>query len=135
MTEIEVAGNSYRVGSMPALTQLHVGRRLLPALVAIGIRAEDLSKQDKVGMADFMEPAIKLMGSMSDEDVNYVLFRCLAVVTRREGERYAPTVKGERLMYEDIDMPSMIRLTAAVLQENLGGFFALLPVVKPSQEG
>lgn len=134
MQEIEVSGNSYRIGSMPALTQLHVGRRLLPALVAIGVRAEDLSKQEKVGMVDFMEPAIKLMGSMSDEDVNYVLFRCLAVVTRREGERYAPIVKGERLMYEDIDMPSMIRLTAAVLQENLGGFFALLPVVKPSQE-
>lgn len=134
MSELEVLGAFYKVGKMNALTQLHVGRRLLPALVAVGIKAEDLGKRDSVGLVDFMEPAVRLMGSMSDEDVNYVLFRCLAAVTRKSGERYAPVVNGERLMFEDIDMPSMVRLCAAVLQENLGGFFALLPVGKPSPE-
>lgn len=135
MAEVEVNGALYRVGKMNALHQLHVGRRLLPALVAVGIRAEDLGKRGSAGMVDFMEPAVKLMGSMSDEDVNYVLFKCLAVVTRKQGsgERWAPIVNGERMMFEDIDMPSMVRLTASVLQENLGGFFALLPAVNPSQ--
>ncbi len=132
MAELEVLGAIYRVGKMNALIQLHVGRRLLPALIAVGIRAEDLGKKEGVGFVDFMEPAVKIMGSMSDEDVNYVLFKSLAVVTRQQGERWAPIVNGERLMFEDIDMPSMVRLTVAVLQENLGGFFALLPVVKPS---
>ncbi len=134
MSELEVLGATYRIGKMNALTQLHVGRRLLPALIAVGIRAEDLGRKEGVGIVDFMEPAVKLMGSMKDEDVNYVLFKCLAAVTRQQGERWAQIVNGERMMFEDIDMPSMVRLTAAVLQENLGGFFALLPVVKPSQE-
>lgn len=133
MAEIEVLGATYRIGKMNALTQLHVGRRLLPALIAVGIKAEDLGQRSNVGIVDFMEPAVKLMGSMSDADVNYVLFRCLDAVSRKSGDRFAPIVNGERLMFEDIDMPSMVRLTAAVLQENLGGFFALLPDVKPSQ--
>jgi hypothetical protein len=134
MTEIEVGGATYQVGKINALTQLHVGRRLLPAFVAVGIKAEDLGTRSHVGVADFMEPAVKLMGSMSDEDVNYVLFRCLAAVKRKQGDRWAQITTGERLMFEDIDMPSMVRLTAAVLQENLSGFFALLPAGKLSQE-
>lgn len=135
MADIEVLGATYRVGKMNALTQLHIGRRLLPALVAVGVRAEDLGKAGSpAGLADLMEPAVKLMGSMTDEDVNYVLFKSLACVTRRQGERFAQIVVGERMVFEDIDMPSMIRLTGAVLQENLGGFFALLPVVKLSPE-
>jgi hypothetical protein len=32
-----------------------------------------------------------------------------------------------KLQFEDIDLPVMMRLAAAVVQENLGGFFALLP--------
>lgn len=136
MADIEVLGQTYRIGKMNALTQLHIGRRLLPALVAVGIRAEDIAKsQSSAGLADLMEPAVKLMGSMTDEDVNYVLFKSLACVTRQVGERFANIINGERMMYDDIDMPAMVRLTGAVLQENLGGFFALLPVVKPSPEG
>lgn len=133
MAELDLMGTMFRIGRMNALTQLHVGRRLLPALVAVGIRAEDLGKRGGASMVDIMEPAVKLMGSMSDEDVNYVLFRCLAAVTRQSGERWAPIVNGDRMMFEDIDMPCMVRLTAAVLQENLEGFFALLPAAKPSQ--
>jgi hypothetical protein len=133
MSELEVSGAVYRVGKINALTQLHIGRRLLPALVAVGVKAEDLSRSGGVAaMADFMEPAVKIMGAMSDEDVNYVLFGALAAVSRKQGERWAPITSGPRLIFEDIDMPSMVRLTAAVLLENLGGFFALLPVVRPS---
>lgn len=132
MTDIQVAGATYRIGKMNALTQLHITRRLLPALVAVGIRAEDLKQKSVAGFADLMEPAVKLMGQMSDEDVNYVLFRSLACATRQQGERFAPIVNGERLMFEDIDMPTMVRVTVAVIQENVGSFFALLPGVNPS---
>ena len=131
--ELEVTGATYQIGKVSALVQLHVGRRLLPALVAVGMRAEDLGRSGgESGMANFMEPAIKIMGSMTDEDVNYVLFNCLAAVKRKQGERWANIVNGNRLMFEDIDMPSMVRLTAAVLQENLGGFFALFSVGRAS---
>lgn len=134
MNTLDIGGVVYQIGKMNALNQLHVGRRLLPALVAVGIRAEDLQKKGDISMVDFMEPAVKLMGTMRDEDVNYVLFRCLAVVQRKQGDRFAPITAGERMMFEDIDMPTMVRLVGAVLQENLGGFFALLPGGKLSPE-
>ncbi len=130
-TELELLGVKYRIGKMNALTQLHVGRRLLPALVAVGIKASDLAEADAT-LVDVMEPAVKLIGKMEDTDVNYVLFKALACVTRQQGERYAPIISGEHMLFQDIDMPTMIRLTVAVLQENLAGFFALLPGVKPS---
>jgi hypothetical protein len=134
-TELEVLGSTYRLGKIPALTQLHIMRRLLPALVAVGIRAEDLAKREGgAGFVDLMEPAVKIMGSMTDQDVNYVLFELLGAVTRKQGERFAAITNGQRLMFEDIDMPAMVRLAGGVLQENLGGFFALLPAGKLSPE-
>lgn len=139
MTTLEVAGVKYRIDALSALTQLHIGRRILPALVATGIRATELARLpkeegDEVGFAHLMEPAVKIMGHMSDEDVDYVLFACLAVVKRQQGERFAPVVNGKHLVFEDIEMPMMVRLAAAVIQENMGGFFALLPGVSPSPE-
>jgi len=134
-TTLEVAGQTYRVDKMAALTQLHIGRRLLPALIAVGIRAEELANMKEGeggGFAHLMEPAVKIMGVMTDEDVNYVLFKSLQCIRRKQDERYAPVVAGERLIFEDIEMPIMVRLVAAVIQENMGGFFALLPGVSPS---
>lgn len=138
LVTLKVLEVEYRIDKLPALTQLHVSRRILPALVATGIRATELAKlpdDEDPGFAHLMEPAVKIMGIMSDEDVDYVLFNCLSAVRRKQGtDRWAPIVNGKHLIFQDIEMPSMIRLAAAVIQENLGGFFALLPGVNLSPE-
>jgi hypothetical protein len=67
---------------------------------------------------------------MTDEDVEYIIFTCLSVVQRQQPDgRYqgVANLQARSLQFQDIDLPVMMRLAAAVVQENLGGFFALLP--------
>ena len=67
------------------------------------------------------------MSKMSDDEVNYLLRLCLGVVSRQSGEKWARVMIDTNLMFADIEMPHLLRLTIAVIQENLGGFFGMLP--------
>ena len=80
------------------------------------------------GMESFMPilaPISEVVGSMSDEDANYIIFSCLSVVKRQSDTGgFSPVVAGNnQLMFQDIDMITMLRLSVEVIRENLRGFF------------
>lgn len=123
--EFEVAGHTYTVGKLNALTQFHVSRRLAPILAAMGVSLQSLQagvQRDLSDFASLLEPVTEMMAKMPEEDVNYVIFTCLGVVKRKVGERWAPVANGASLMYEDIDMLAMLRLVVEVVRSNLGAF-------------
>lgn len=124
-TEIEVAGQTYRIGKLNAIQQFHVSRRLGPVMAAVGISLQSLSAGMLADLSDFsaiIGPATEVMSKMTDEETNYIIFTCLGCVGRQEEARWAPVVQGSNFMYQDIDMPVMIRLVVAVLQDNIGNF-------------
>jgi hypothetical protein len=130
MSEITIAGAHYRTGKLNPLVQLHIARRLAPVFAAMGLRAQDLKLQEGTSLGDFLEPIAAIAAKMPDEDVDYIIYACLNVVSRRQdGDRYQQVLLygSKKMQFEDIDLPVMMRLAAAVVQENLGGFFALLP--------
>lgn len=129
MSEITIGDATYRTGKLSPIIQLHIARRLAPAFAAMGLRAADLKEQKDVSLGDFLEPIAAIASKMTDEDVEYVIFACLNVISRKQGDRWQQVLLNgsKKLQFEDIDMPLMMRLAAAVVQENLGGFFALLP--------
>lgn len=127
---IEVGGHKYQCGSLPAMQQFHVVRRLGPALVIAGVSVEmlrkgvTLSSEEIVGVAG---PVIMAIGQMKDEDADYVIYTCLGVVKRQSGNAWAPVAANDsgakgRLMFEDIDLVMMLRLVGEVLMVNLGNF-------------
>lgn len=125
MKQINLNGINYQIGKLDALTQFHVTRRLLPILATAGIGVSQLKGMKTV--EDFMPllgPITAIVASMSDEDSNYVIFTCLSVVKRQvTAESWANLTTPERkLMYQDLDMVMMLRLTFEVLRENLMGF-------------
>jgi hypothetical protein len=135
--DLTIDEREYRVKKLDAIKQFHISRRLLPILSTLGISLETIeqaAKTEAKTMAAFMpalEPVSKVLAAMSDEDANYIIFTCLSVVSRNEGEgRFASVSTGNRMMFEDIDMPIMIRLVVEVLKENLMGFFAGLGASK-----
>lgn len=152
MKEVTVGIHSYRIGELDAFDQFHVQRRLTPVMLAIGGSFIDLARKDEPapaedqapapqpaaepkfdpedarGMLDFMAPAMEVVARMSDEDTNYILMKCLKVVHRREGDRWASLLNANgKLQYQDLKMHDMVRLTVEVVKENLGDFFSLLP--------
>lgn len=133
MNEIEVGGNTYRIGRIDAFKQFHIARRIAPALTAAGESVNELvglgkSMSDDDSLFHVLAKVSEVMARMPDDDVNYVIHTCLGVASRRQqDERYANVMRGNQLMFQDLDMPSMIQVTLAVLRENMGGFFQMLP--------
>lgn len=123
---VEIKGATYQIGRMPPITQFHISRRLGPMLAVLGISLSQLENGAKKTVLDFapmLGPVMDIMSKMSNEDSEFIIFTCLAVVKRDQGEgRFAPITKGTAMMFDDIDMPAMLRLVVEVLRTNLGGF-------------
>ena len=130
--QVEVFGQTYSIGRMDAMKELHVSRRLAPLMAGFGASAFSLVQQGKEtiddgAMLQVFGPVVDALSKMKDDDVEYIIRTCLAVVKRKEGERWVPVQNGTQLQYQDITMQGMMRLTIEVIQERLGGFFGLLP--------
>lgn len=126
-TELPVGEDLYQIGRLSALSQFHVTRRVAPILANMGVSVIDslrvsgkLSDDDMVAV---MGTAADVVSKMSDADVNYVIFTCLAVVRKKQENVWAAVVNGQQFMFQDMDMQLMMRLTVAVLKENLSSFF------------
>lgn len=142
-TTIEINGVVYRTyRRLSALQQFHVSRRLAPILAVVGIKAADLSRaaaQDGADLSSFMgmlPHMAEVLSKMPDDEAEYIIFTCLAVVQRQQGEdmwaAVTPPDGSHQLMFSDMEMDAMVRLVVAVVQENLAGFLPGLGGATPS---
>lgn len=125
---VEIKGASYSIGRLSAKKQFHVSRRLGPFLgdVMPKIKALLKGKGEVLDRAIELVPQIiKTLASMSDEDCDFIIDSCLAVVKLKEETGWHPVLTPNGvLMYSDrIDMLVMLELTAEVVQANLLKFF------------
>jgi len=128
MTEIEVNGNTYRIGKLSALNQFHLARKLSPAIASLGGAVSSLSSSEAPLAQDqwllaALEPVSRVVAAMPEADVNYVISLSLSVVQRQDDSRWAQVQKNGQMMYADIEMSTMFRLVVEVTKENLGSFF------------
>lgn len=129
--EFTHAGHNYKAGKLDAMRQFHVMRRLaplLPELAGAGIRPGG----DPMTV---LEPLARIVSTMTDADVEYVLHSCLAVVDRQQtGGAWAKVQASPGvLQFQDIDMTAMLAIAWQVLQHNMSGFFAGLPQGLPGE--
>jgi hypothetical protein len=138
MQELEVDGIKYRTGGkLSAFEQFHVFRKLTPVISGLiesfSTHKTAREKAGPNGEAEAIDkefwsavgPVAKAISEMSKEDSEYVLQTCLKAV-----QRFAPpnswvnlTTPQGHMMFEDVDLGSMLQLTYAVLEDNLGNFF------------
>lgn len=143
-TEFQIGPHTYRAGKLDAITQFHVMRRLGTVASSFGSALEAVNKAGgfQALMAGkgpepltLVEPILSAIGHMSDDDSNYVINKCLAVVSRRlEGDKgWARVLIGNgQLMYQDLDMAALMQIVWKVLESSLSSFLAVLPL--PSRE-
>lgn len=80
--------------------------------------------------------AVTALAQMKDEDVDYVLDACLAVVARRQdtpgGVVFADVMPRPGVcMFSDITADEMMQLAVAVVQDSSGSFFT---IAQPASE-
>ena len=128
MSEIAIGGNDYRLLKMPTRVQFNVARRLAPVVMHMRGALTATPADAAVDQAVFLgalEPLVQAIGGLADDVCDYVLDNCLAAVRRVDGRVLAPVwnAQAKVMQFDDITMPEMLQLTAAVLKDNLGGFF------------
>jgi hypothetical protein len=123
--DFQVGEHTYRAGRLIARTQFHVVRRLGTVVSAFGAVLPFLKGSAPIAV---VEPLLKAIGEMKEEDADYVLSKCLAVVQRVTPEGAFPIQAGnDRLTYEDISMPEMVQIVWHVLESNLKSFSSAFP--------
>lgn len=140
--EFELEGRTYRVGKIDARAQFHIVRRLAPVLgelagalqgriTAPAVESDDEAKKAKTAKAavEALPPIANAISRLSDSEADYVIFGLLKVVVRKQdqGLGWGPVTTGEQLMYDDINMTTMLKLAWKALSFNMSGFFNALP--------
>jgi hypothetical protein len=132
--ELEIKGEMYRTEKLDTFVAFHIGRRLMPAYFALGAGAVKAlangAELDALPL-EAMAPIVDVMATMKNEDSQYIMDQCLAVVHRQSGQGWQRvTAANGKLQFEDIRLPIMLQLVATVIRENLNDFFPAAPTDK-----
>jgi hypothetical protein len=126
--EFEVAGKRYRAKTLSGKAQFHITRRLAPVLSslkdliggggAIGA-LEDTEGAQAAAVIGAASPFLEAIAKMSDEDVDYIIDRCLEVTWRldeRGGAQSMWNTAARRPMFDDLSMMEMLGIVWSVIQ-------------------
>lgn len=70
------------------------------------------------------------LSSLTEDDTNAIIHPCLAVVSRKHMGGWTPVFNSGQLVFDDIDLLTMLQLVARVVADSLGNF---LPVSLTSE--
>ena len=133
---ITIGEHDYTIGRLNALDQFHVSRKIAPIIptlmpiiseVAKGdlskiIESIELGDNNELGslepLAQALEPFMEAFAKMPEEDVNYIIHKCLSVVKRGS----SVVCRGQSIMFDDLDMGQILPLVVAVIRVSLSNF-------------
>lgn len=130
--EFELKGIQYRVAKLSVFEQLKVSRKLLPLLAGLlsdidGIKSAAAEGNLYQALEKALPTIAQALADMSEEDTNAILHPCLSVVSRRQGKGWAPVFSQDMLMFDDLDLMTLLQLVARVVGDSLGSFLPELP--------
>jgi hypothetical protein len=101
---------------MPIITEVAKGD------LSKAIESIELGDNNELGslepLAQALEPFMEAFAKMPEDDVNYVIHKCLSVVKRSS----SVVCRGQTIMFDDLDMGQILPLVVAVIRVSLGNF-------------
>jgi len=130
--DFEIKGVQYRTAKLSVFDQLKVSRKLLPILAGMladfqGIKAAAEGGDVYKAMETALPKIADSLAGMSEEDTNAIIFPCLSVVSRQNGKSWSPVMSQGTLMFDDIDLMSMLQMVGRVVGDSLGNFLPAPP--------
>jgi len=130
--EFEIKGVNYRASKLSVFDQLKVSRKLLPVLAGMlgdfqGIKAAAQGGDVNKAIQSALPKVADSLAEMSEEDTNAIIFPCLSVVARQNGKVWAPVMVQGELMFDDIDLMSVLQIVGRVVGDSLGNFLPAAP--------
>lgn len=114
MKEFKVGEHTYSAMRLDAFTQLHIGRRLAPALANVTAESGSL-----VSILD-------ALGAASQADVDFIIKAAVKVVKRQSGNGWAPIYNdsADRMAFEDINGAQLVEIAAVAIKDDIAPFFS-----------
>ncbi|CAB4149543.1 hypothetical protein UFOVP558_7 [uncultured Caudovirales phage] len=138
--DFQIGERHFKLSKINALKQYHIVRRIAPILGDILPSIKDvagamkdqakLTEQEKFDQIAVMAgPLFSGMAKLSDKDSEIVLFGLLAAVEMKQPETnsWARLVVNDQMMFQDLDLPTMLQAAGRAFMFNMAGFFAVLP--------
>jgi|SRR5215472_1127778 len=132
MSEVELNGHRFLIGKMNVFDQAHIARKVAPIITGMGrgyasalahtMNGVEVSpaQESEVMFAAFA-PVTEILAQMPEEDVNYVLKKCLGVCSMHTGQQWAAMiVQGQLRFEEQTDLGTMLQLVMEVVKETIG---------------
>lgn len=116
--EFEIKGKKYRSTKLGVFEQLKVSRKLLPVLA--GILGE--LKGGKITIESALPKIAQSVADLQEDDCNAIIHPCLAVVRCENGKGFDAIFSSGQLMFDDIDLMTMLQIVARVIGDSLGNF-------------
>lgn len=139
--EFEVGGKKFKLSKIDAFKQFHIVRRVAPILAdllpaikemsKVSKKSAELSESEKIEQfAQIASPLMMGLSKLSDEDSNRVLLGLLSSVEIQQTTgNWTYIARGELLMIQDLELPTLLQIAGRAFMYNLSGFFAVLPQV------
>ncbi|MDH0638194.1 hypothetical protein N5D52_14700 [Pseudomonas sp. GD03860] len=134
MSEFDLGDSTYRIGKLDAFKQFHLSRKvapIIPTLIPVFLKLQQSASKSPLSgdigaMAEVMGPFADGIAAMPDEAAEFILGTCLAVVQRKQGDRWMPVWSSNQstCMFDDMDLGVMLQLTFRVIKESLGPFIS-----------
>lgn len=137
--DFELNGKKYKLHKLDAFKQFHVVRRLSPILGDLISVAPKLSKVAPEQMGDehyaMLTPILNGLAKLSDADSNFVLISLLSSIEMQQTAMggWARVATDSGLMFQDLELPTLLQLAGRAFQYNLQSFFTLLPQTSPGR--
>jgi hypothetical protein len=147
--ELPLGGHNYQVAKLDVMRQLHVARRLAPAVWALArsggqVLKEALPEGVPMSMENIVKglksledgalmgaviqaagPLVDVFAHMSNADSEYIINECLSVCSREvdnNGGWQVAYVEGSGFLFHDMQLPEMLQLVMVAIRHNLGNF-------------
>jgi hypothetical protein len=129
--ELTLHNIDFRIGRLNVFDQADVSRviapfipSLIPMFKAFGSASESDAKMAELISAS--QPFLDAMARMSRDDSRFVISTCLSVVRRRQGEAWSIVYNRDAgtMMFDDLDLSSVLPLVVRVVRDNLGPFIS-----------
>lgn len=133
-SDFEVNGVSYKLNKINAMSQFHIARRIAPIIGDLMPIAVKISKMTEAERKDkeieTLAPIFNGLSKLSDSDANRVLIGLLTSVEMKQSTgNWAKVANGEQIMFQNLELPTILNLAGKAFMFNMAGFFAVLPQV------
>lgn len=130
MIDVEINNIRYRsTAKLNAMDQLFLTKRLVPVIDVI-VEGTKMARSDSSILDGFVVLADGI-ARLKDEDCVFVLDKCLTGVQTFRDNVWSNiwNSSAKQPQFFDVEMPTLLQLTFAVIMDNLGSF---LPAPEPS---